>query len=122
MKFSSSIINKLLDTDTTSNITTASTFGDGTMVDSSTFTGSYTGSETSGTFTSGVFAGSYITPSYSHSCYSYYHWYPSYWSCHHDDTMQKAFKIVKHLMDKKYIKVKEVKDFIKIVDEINKIL
>ncbi len=60
-----------------------------------------------------------ITP-YTYSDY-YYHWYPSYPAIVHDRT-EKAFKIVKMLMDKKMVKNLTIKKFIDLVGEITEVL
>lgn len=45
-------------------------------------------------------------------------WYPAYWCSHTDNRMQIAFKIVKHLMDKKLVKLTTISQFINLIDEL----
>ena len=58
----------------------------------------------------------------SNSCYPYtnYIWWPSYWTT--EDRTQKAFRVVKLLMEKKRLKLQTIEQFIKTVDEIVSVL
>jgi len=49
-------------------------------------------------------------------------YYPTYYTYWQDSKIEKAFKIVQVLLDKKTIKVEKVKDFIELVNEISKVL
>lgn len=49
-------------------------------------------------------------------------WYPTYWCSHTDNRMQTAFKVVKHLMDKKLVKLTTIPQFIDLIDELMTIL
>jgi len=62
---------------------------------------------------------SFTTRFHDHDHYGYGYSYPTYV---YVDKTEKAFKIIKTLMDKKTIKLNTVKQFIDLVDEITKIL
>lgn len=49
-----------------------------------------------------------------------YGW-PTYWPVY-EDRYQKAFACAKMLMDKKLVKLKEIEDFVALVDELVKVL
>jgi hypothetical protein len=49
-----------------------------------------------------------------------YNWWPTYWS--YGDSTQKAFRIVKVLMETKVVNLKEIADFVKLVDQIVEVL
>lgn len=51
-----------------------------------------------------------------------WHWYPTYWCSHTDNRMQTAFKVVKHLMDKKLVKLTTIPQFINLIDELMTVL
>src|SRR3990167_3239616 len=58
------------------------------------------------------------TLSMCEGCHQYhYWWYPTQW-CNHKDSFKVAFQIVQKLAEKKLIELKNVKQFVELVNEI----
>jgi len=79
------------------------------------FTGAYTQTNSADNCVGGCLSGyTYVYPSYP--------WWPQYWPVTYEDRTQRAFRTVKVLIDKKIIKLKSIKEFVDLVDEIAKIV
>jgi hypothetical protein len=69
----------------------------------------------------GIFTASSPTDgsTYSGSCWTYTS-YPCYWYCCCNNIKKDAFNIAKILVEKEFVKIKDAKEFIRLVEEINK--